>query len=61
MTTKATKPKNDLNMVAEFGIMAPTPKSTTSLQIATILTIIPTIASLLRLHYIIFELFYTLN
>jgi hypothetical protein len=48
-------------MVAEFGIMAPTPKSTTSLQIATILTIIPTIASLLRLHYIIFELFYTLN
>jgi hypothetical protein len=29
MTTKATKPKKDLNMLVEFGIMAPTPKSTT--------------------------------
>jgi hypothetical protein len=48
-------------MVVEFGIMAPTLKSTTSMQIATISAIIPTIGSLLRLHYIILELFYTLN
>jgi hypothetical protein len=60
-TTKATKPKKDLNMVAELGIMAPTPKSTTSMQIATILVIIPSIGSLLKLHYIILKLFYTLN
>jgi hypothetical protein len=60
MTTKATKPKKDLNMVVELGIMAPTLKSTTSMQIATILVIIPTIGSLLRLHYIILKLFYTL-
>lgn len=53
--------KKDLNMVAELGIMAPTPKSTTSMQIATILVIIPSIGSLLKLHYIILKLFYTLN
>lgn len=61
MITKATKPKKDLNMVAELGIMALTLKSTTSMQIVTILTIIPTIGSLLKLHNIIFELFNILN
>jgi len=61
MTIKATKLLKYLNMVVELGIMALIPKSTTSIQIVTIPAIIPTIGSLLRLHYIILELFYTLN
>jgi hypothetical protein len=41
--------------------MAPTLESTTLMQIATIPTTIPIARGLLRLPYIILELFYTLN
>jgi hypothetical protein len=39
MTTKVTKPKKYLNMVVGFGIMAPTPKSTTSMQLSNMISL----------------------